>query len=184
MTYTQWTPRRRRRRSRLGPVIGIVVIVLILLAAGAIATNALGAGERWEHLVARVNLVIHPVPDRSIPAEAVVTDPPAATPTPDPTATPRSSGGRGPSPRPTPTPTAAPARVPVDLKLPFKPASAEVTQLTNEWCAVAGTQGELAADGPTDNPDPTPREEARGVGGGGSPRGPHNSGRGPRPPPA
>ena len=51
MTYTQWKPRRRRRRNPLGPIIGIFIIVAILLAAGAIATNAFGVGERWEHLV-------------------------------------------------------------------------------------------------------------------------------------
>src|SRR6476661_6596040 len=137
MTYTQWQPRRRRRRNPWGPIIGVLIIVAILLAAGAIATNAFGVGEHWEHLVARVDLMLNPPPDKSIPPEPVITDPPAAIVTASPTPSPTSNGSQKPgrTPKPTPSPTPLPARTPIDLKLPFKPATAEVTQLTNEWCA-------------------------------------------------
>jgi len=181
MTYTQWKPRRRRRRNPLGPIIGIFIIVAILLAAGAIATNAFGVGERWEHLVARVDLIIHPPPDKSIPPEPVFTDPPVAVVTASPSPTPHtgSSGKPGVTPKPTLAPTPPPARVPVDLKLAFKPATTEVTQLTNEWCAVAGTQVVLAADGLTDNSDATQREIAGRIGEWESRRDSHNGGWGP-----
>src|SRR5262245_33650123 len=118
MTYTQWQPRRRRRRNPWGPIIGVLLIVAILLAAVAIATNAFGVGERWDNLVDRVALILDPPPDKSIPPEALFTDAPAATPTP--TETPTASSGTqkpGRSPRPTPSPTPLPARTPVDIKL-------------------------------------------------------------------
>jgi hypothetical protein len=178
MTYTQWQPRRRRRRNPWGPIIGILIIVAILLAAGAIATNAFGVGDHFEHLVSRVELMVNPPPDRSIPPEAVVTDPPAATPTPVPTATPHPSGSHRPTPKPSPSPT-TPPRVPIDMKLPFKPSTAEVTQLTNEWCAVAGTQVVLAADGLTDNSDATQRQIAGRIGEWESSKDSHNGGWGP-----
>jgi hypothetical protein len=181
MTYTQWQPRRRRRRNPWGPIFGVLLVVAILIAAGAIATNAFGLGERWENLVDRVALIVDPPPDKSIPPEALFTDPPAATPTPIATAAPPSSGSQKPgrTQRPSPTPTPLPARTPIDLKLPFKPATAEVTQLTNDWCAVAATQVVLAADGLTDNSDATQREIASRIDEWESRRDSHNGGWGP-----
>src|SRR4051812_1315281 len=181
MTYTQWQPRRRRRRNPWGPIIGVLIIVALLLAAGAIATNALGAGDHWQHLVARVNLILKPPPDKSIPPEPIITDPPAAVVSASPAATSTSSGSQRPgkSPKPTPSPTPLPPRTPIDLKLPFKPTTAEVTQLTNEWCAVAGTQVVLAADSLTDNSDATQRQIAGRIGEWESRRDSHNGGWGP-----
>lgn len=185
MTYTQWSPKRRRRRNPWGPIIGILIIVAILLAAGAIATNAFGVGEHWEHLVARVDLIINPPPNKSIPPEPVFTDPPAvpasASLDPHPSASPHSSGSHKPAPtsKPSPTPTPLPARAPVDLKLAFKPATTEVTQIQDTWCAVAGTQVVLAADGLTDNSDATQREIAGRIGEWESAKDSHNGGWGP-----
>src|SRR5687767_784523 len=99
-------PRRITRHWRL-----LAALVLFGAAAGlfAITTNALGAGDRFERLVERVDrFVSGPVPERSTLPTIDYTPPPIAiaTPSPEPTRTPqatRPSGSGEPSASISPT---------------------------------------------------------------------------------
>jgi hypothetical protein len=142
------TPRRRRTRRR---TFAALVIVLVMVGGVAIWSNALGVADRVRELVQRVELIVHPPPDRPIDEEVLVTPRPtqAPTPTPPPTAFPSYAPG-DPTPAPTPTPTPAPQRVAVDVKLYAQPEAHFITEIDHEWCAVAGTQMVLAAHGKAD----------------------------------
>ena len=72
---------RRLHRRRLA-VGGIVVAVIgIALGGMAVATDTLGAGQRWESVVARVDrFFAGPVPDRPTVATVLVTEPPESDP--------------------------------------------------------------------------------------------------------
>jgi hypothetical protein len=158
-----------------------VVLVLVgsLIATGAVWTNAFGAGDRFERLVARVRLIVDPPPDRSIPPIVEVTEPPTAVgppesagptltlapgQTPLPTATPGTQATPAPGSSPTPIPTPLPPRVPVDFALSLNPDKVFLKQQTNEWCAVAGTQIVLAIDGLANNSVSFQRELAGRIG--------------------
>ncbi len=109
-------PRRAHRRLRRLAVgaIGLAIIGGTLTSV-AIATDTLGAGQRWESLVARVDrFLAGPVPDRPTVGTVRVTPPPSATPTPSATAAAGASGGVA---TPPPTPTPEPARTPVDVDI-------------------------------------------------------------------
>ena len=127
------------------------------LGAGAVSTNAFGAGDRFEGLVRRVDrFIAGPVPVRSTRPTITVTPAPIAaataspTPTRRPTPSPAAAAGSlvpttPPTPPPTPTPT--PARVAVDVDVVPDAEAAFRHQLTKEWCAVAGTQMVLGIHG-------------------------------------
>jgi hypothetical protein len=116
--------------------------VLAVVAVGSIAiwSDLLGAGERWQGLVDRVDrLLAGPVPDRSSVPTIVVTPRPSlaptqAAPSPEPAAT---AG-------PTPTPIPAPTRFPIDLSMTDRPAAAFAHELVKTWCAPAGIEMVLA----------------------------------------
>ena len=124
----------------------------------------MGAGDRWERVVERVDrLIAGPVPDRSTRPTVAVTPPPAAgmvapsASAPGLTAQPPSSATLRPpssatsqptvSPTPEPTPTPTPERVAVDVDLLPDPESAFKHQIDKKWCAVAGAQMVLAMHG-------------------------------------
>src|SRR4051812_6627450 len=72
----------RRRRGRLGAVVGFAVMIVLVggvLGSAAVLTNAMGVGERFDSLKDRVALAFNPPPDRVIPDEPVVTPEPDAT---------------------------------------------------------------------------------------------------------
>ncbi|MEX2010764.1 MAG: hypothetical protein WEF51_00855 [Chloroflexota bacterium] len=130
-------PRPRRRRRRVPWRILLVAGLLgTAVGVGAVWTNAFGAGDRFEGLLARIDLVLDPPPDRSIPPTVDVTPRPVATASP----TPRRSIPPGATPEPTPSPTPAPVRVPVDVKIDTDPEAVFASQLTKDWCAPAGMQ--------------------------------------------
>ncbi len=136
-------------------------------AAGAVSTNTLGAGERFDHLMDRVRLAIDPPPDReTLPTIEVSDPPPESDPTPG-----QADGG--------PTPTARPPRKPVDVKLRVDPGRMFASQATNDWCAVAGTQIVLAIHGIVDNSVETQRRLANGIDEWESWKDSHNGGWGP-----
>ncbi len=176
-------PRRPRVRSIPGRITArwrlllVAILVLSAMGAGAVSTDALGAGDRFDGLVRRIDrFIAGPVPSRSTRPTITVTPPPIATPTPPPsrttatrvparTADPSNAPTAAPSPTPEPTPTTqpTPARVAVDLDLLDDPESVFKHQVTPDWCAVAGTQMVLTIHGKGDSSDAFQRELASRV---------------------
>ena len=137
---------RRRRRGAPWHVVGLAALLALVLGVGAVMTNTFGAGDRFEGLLARIDMVLDPPPDRSIPPTVDVTPRPMATPTP----TPRRSIAPGLTPEPTPSPTPAPVRGPVDVRIDADPDAVFASQITKDWCAPAGMQMVLAIHGLAD----------------------------------
>lgn len=139
----------------------------VAAAAGAVSTNTLGAGERFDHLMDRVRLAIDPPPDReTLPTIEVSDPPPESDPPPG-----QADGG--------PAATARPPRKPVDIRLRVDPGRMFASQATNDWCAVAGTQIVLAIHGVVDNSVETQRRIANGIDAWESWKDSHNGGWGP-----
>ena len=149
---------RRRKRRRIWPYFAIAFAIVALLGTTAISVNAFGVGERYEHLVARVELFLDPPPDRPTRATVAITPRPVALINPAPSTVPAAGAGASKSPKPTPTPK--PVRKPVDFRLPVNPQKVFAHQLTKDWCAVAGTQIVLAMLGKADTSDTFQRKLA------------------------
>ena len=151
-------------------MVGAVAITLVGLAVGslAIATDALGAGQRWESVVARVErLIAGPVPDRPTVATVRVTEPPASaspaiSPSPAPTAS--AEPGTTPvptiAPVPTPSPTPEPVRAPVEFAITDDPEAFFASQVHKDWCTPAALQIVLALHGLVDTGRRTQEEIA------------------------
>jgi hypothetical protein len=151
------TPRPRRDHRRLRLAVGLAVVVAVLgatLGTLAVATDTLGAGQRWESVMARVDRFFRgPVPDRPSVATVRVTEPPASA---EPTlvASPSNAtlvpSGSGVVATPAPTPTPEPVREAVDLRIPGDPEAVFASQVHKDWCAPAGVQMVLAIHGLVD----------------------------------
>ena len=143
-------PARRGRLRRLAAIAVVLSLITATLTSVAIATDAFGAGERWEALLAKVDrFLAGPVPQRHTLSTVRVTAPPSIEPTATPgPATPDASGHL-------PTPTPRPKRVPVDVDIASAPARVFKTELHKDWCAVAGVQIVLAQLGLADTSDAT-----------------------------
>jgi hypothetical protein len=150
---TVGSPRRRRRRVVLR--LGAVALALGVVGSTAIWTDALGAGDRWQHVLDRVDrFMAGPVPVRSSVPTVVVTPRPTIAPTIAPTvppATPTLPPEVTPGPTVTPIPT--PARLPVDVDVVRDPEAVFAHELKKTWCAPAGIQMVLAIHGHGDNSD-------------------------------
>jgi hypothetical protein len=137
----------------------LIAIVLAggLMAAGAVYTNAFGAGDKFANLMERIDLIVDPPPDRPTAPTILATPRPIAQaspePSPSPTRTPAGQAHGTPTSttQPLPTPTPTPEKKPVTVRVVKKPKSAFITQLTKDWCAPAGVQITLAALGLADN---------------------------------
>jgi hypothetical protein len=130
----------------VGPIIvlGALVTVVALLA---VATNAYGAGDRFERVVARVErFVAGPPPDRATVETVVVAPRPSPSSTPVSVAASAGPGASG-RPRATPTPTPAPVRRAVDVKIVPDPAAHFASEERKDWCAPAGVQMVLSVLG-------------------------------------
>lgn len=145
-------------------VAGAVLVLLLGLSLGAaaIATDTLGAGQRWESVLDRVDrFLAGPVPDRETPVTVRVTDPPATEPPPPPTpAPPTASPDPAATPTPTPAPTPEPVREAMDLRITDRPKAFFASQLTNDWCTPAALQMVLALHGLVDTSDRVQKEIA------------------------
>jgi hypothetical protein len=117
-----------------------ILAVLVVMGFAAVRTNTLGAGDRFDRLLARIGGIIHPAPDRPTLPTIVVTPEPTATLAPLPTAEPSATTRSTRTPEPTATPTPRPERVPVNLAIVRNHQAVFSSQLTDELCAVAGTQ--------------------------------------------
>ncbi len=153
---------RRRRLLRRGALLVLIALLIAVpLTAGAVWTNALGAGDRFERLLHRIDLILDPPPDRPTVATVQVTPRPPPTPSPQPTTTTPPIGSGGTTPLiPTPTASPAPTRAKVDVRLTADPRQDFISQQRKDWCAVAGTQIALAILGLTDNEERTQRRIA------------------------
>lgn len=157
-----WQPPDLGQGRRRRVVVGVVLVVLLGLSLGAaaIATDTLGAGQRWESVLDRVDrFLAGPVPDRPAPVTVRVTDPPATEPPPTPVP---STGSPDPdaTPVPTPEPTPAPVREAMDLRLTDEPEAFFASQLTKDWCTPAALQMVLALHGLADTSDRVQKEIA------------------------
>lgn len=157
-------PRSRHSRRRFRRFAAAALIVAVAGASVGtlfVATDTLGAGQRWESVLARVDrFLAGPVPDRPTPATVLVTDPPLL---PSPTTAPSApstasadpSATAGPIATPIPTPTPEPTRAPVDVDIAVDADAVFAHQVHKDWCAVAGTQMVLAQLGLVDTSDET-----------------------------
>jgi hypothetical protein len=137
-----------RRRRRLGPwrLLFVAAFVIAGLGLGAVATNAFGAGDKFDRLIAKIErFIVGPPPaDRSTRPTVEVTP----RPSPSPTTTPPASLPPGATPTPAPTPI---PRVPADFALSLDSKTVFAHELRKDWCAPAGVQMTLAALGLADN---------------------------------
>jgi hypothetical protein len=163
---------RRSRRTEI-LVIGLGFVLWAVLAVGAVSTDALGLGERFDHLVDRVSLALDPPPDRAILPTVEI------TPSPPEPASEAGDTADGDQARTDPAATPRPPRRPVNVRLHVDPARKFVSQQTNDWCAVAGTQIVLAIHGVLDNQTQTQQRLADGIDRWESWRDSHNGGWGP-----
>jgi hypothetical protein len=155
---SQAAPRRRSRARWVGLVLVAIVLAGAAMAAGAVYTNAFGAGDRFASLLHRIDLIVDPPPDRPTAPTILATPRPIARATPEPTPSPRPAAtppgpgyGVDPIPTPSPSPTPTPKKKPVTVRVVKKPKQVFITQLTKEWCAPAGVQMVLASLGLADN---------------------------------
>jgi hypothetical protein len=180
-----------RRRSRRRLVVRIVVVAMLvgaLLASAAIWTDTFGAGERFDHLVERISLIINPPPDRptavTVDVPTLRSDPPEGGPpasdeldnlgdaSPEPT----ESASTAPSAKTTPAP---PVRRPVNVNIVAAGNRWFASEVTNEMCAAAGVQSVLAILGHGDTSDAFQRELESRIDEWESYRDSHNGGWGP-----
>ena len=140
--------RRLHRRLLLVTALGLVIA---LVGAGAIATDALGAGHLFDRAVAKVDrFLAGPVPDRSSPPDTVVASAPpedVADLDPDESLIPAPVvGAVGPGTTPVPVPAASPTptptvpRVPITFDVVADHKAVFAHELKVTWCASAGVQ--------------------------------------------
>ncbi|HEX9550895.1 MAG TPA: papain-like cysteine protease family protein [Candidatus Limnocylindrales bacterium] len=148
-----------RRRRRLLQALGALGLALAVVGTTAVWTDTLGAGDRWERILDRVDrFIAGPVPDRPSVPTVVVTPRPILAPTARPTRAPTLPPLATPEPSPTPEPT--PARVPVDVDMATDPDAAFSHEIKNTWCAPAGITMVLALYGQVTASDDIQREIA------------------------
>ena len=174
-------PRRSPMRFARLAVVG--VLICTLAGTAAVWTNTFGAGDRFDHLMTRIRLIVNPPPDRPIQqtleitprpvgsAVAVADTPaPGTTPAPDSTPAPLttivpgSTPNAAETPNPAETPGPTPQRVPVNVKLTTNPNTMFVSEIKDVWCAPAGVQTTLAILGLADNSDAFQRRLAGRIG--------------------
>jgi hypothetical protein len=130
------------RIRRLG-LLPLLLIAGLVFAAAAVNTNVLGAGDKFDRLVAKIErFIIGPPPDRPTVETVAVTPRPTVAPTPSPTPLP---------PGATPGPTVAPpVRTAMDVSIIDDPKAVFAHEIRKDWCAPAGVQMTLAALGLAD----------------------------------
>jgi hypothetical protein len=140
----------------------VVVAVMVALGGTAIRTNALGAGDRFDRMMARLGTILHPAPHRATLPTIVVTPFPSASDVAD--ASPKPSRAPRASARQSASPTPRPARTPVDYSIVSDPQAVFASEITDKMCAVAGTQMVLTILGQGDTSDQFQHELASRIG--------------------
>jgi hypothetical protein len=154
-------PSDRHRRRRLLGALALVVLAGAVLGSLMVATDTLGAGDKFDRLLAKIDRAISgPPPNRAGVGTVLVTAPPSEpppTPVSTPTPTPFKSLAPGatppPTPAPTPTPTPTPKRVAMNVEIAKDPAAIFAHEQKETWCAPAGVQMTLAFLGLADTSD-------------------------------
>jgi hypothetical protein len=147
VTYSARRHRRPPPRRRSFAATGLLLIVILAFGAvgfGTVATNAFGAGDLFDRLVAKVDRVFNPVPERSTRPTVEITAPPTR-----PTASPGGS--------PAPSPSLA-IRAPVDVTIVDDPEAVFAHEARKDWCAPAGVQMTLAVLGKANTSEAFQRE--------------------------
>jgi hypothetical protein len=172
-------------------VVAIATLVALVVASGmgAVATNAFGAGDRFESLVDRIRLAVDPPPDRPTVATVEIVEPspsPSPRPSPSPATSPAASPVTSSAASPVtsaasaaPSPSPEPARRNVDVNLHPNATKKFNSQVTKDWCAVAGSQITLALLGLVPATDEFQRKLAGRIDDWESWRDSHNGGWGP-----
>jgi hypothetical protein len=140
-------PHRRRSRRKTALIVLVLVALLTGIgAAGAVATDAFGAGDLFDRAVHKLErLIAGPPPDRpTLPTVTITPRPASPSPTVGPSLAPPASGQ--PPPSPTAKPTAIP-RVAVDVYIPQNHEAAFAHEIREDWCAPAGVEMVLALTG-------------------------------------
>jgi hypothetical protein len=136
------------RRLSLLPLLLIIGLVGASAAFGAVSTNTLGAGDKFERLVAKIErFIIGPPPD--LPDETVTVTPRPTIATPSPSPLP-----------PGATPTPAPVRTAMDVSIVDDPEAVFAHEVRKDWCAPAGVQMTLAVLGLADTSEAFQRKLA------------------------
>jgi len=176
--------RRRSRRVLVARLVIVAILVVGLIGAAAIWTNALGAGERFDNLVAKIELIIDPPPDRptspTVDVPITRTDPPddaSLPPVVEPSFTPEPSKKPGASPAASHPPK--PVWRAVDVNIVSNPKKYFASELQNDLCAPAGVQVVLSILHLADTSDAFQRKLESRIGEWESWRDSHNGGWGP-----
>jgi hypothetical protein len=111
---------------------------MVATGGTAIWTNTLGAGDRFDRMMARLGVLLHPAPHRATLPTIVMTPYPSASVASD--ASPVQSDEPGASRSERPTPTPRPLRTAVDYSIVSDPEAVFASEITDKMCAVAGTQ--------------------------------------------
>jgi hypothetical protein len=143
-------PRPTGRLSLL-PLLLIVGLVGASVAFGAVSTNTLGAGDKFERLVAKIErFIVGPPPD--LPDETVTVTPRPTNATPS--ISPLPSGA---------TPAPPPVRTAMDVSIVDDPEAVFAHEIRKDWCAPAGVQMTLAVLGLADTSEEFQRKLAARV---------------------
>ena len=139
------------RHLSLLPLLLIVGLVGASVAFGAVSTNTLGAGDKFERLVAKIErFIVGPPPD--LPDETVTVTPRPTIAPPSPSALP-----------PGATPTPPPVRTAMDVSIVDDPDAVFAHEIRKDWCAPAGVQMTLAVLGLADTSEEFQRKLAARV---------------------
>jgi hypothetical protein len=139
------------RHLSLLPLLLIVGLVGASVAFGAVSTNTLGAGDKFERLVAKIErFIVGPPPD--LPDETVTVTPRPTIATPSPSALP-----------PGATATPPPVRTAMDVSIVDDPEAVFAHEIRKDWCAPAGVQMTLAVLGLADTSEEFQRKLAARV---------------------
>jgi hypothetical protein len=139
------------RHHSLLPLLLFVGLVNASVAFGAVSTNTLGAGDKFERLVAKIErFIVGPPPD--LPDETVTVTPRPTIATPSPSALP-----------PGATATPPPVRTAMDVSIVDDPEAVFAHEIRKDWCAPAGVQMTLAVLGLADTSEEFQRKLAARV---------------------
>ncbi len=152
----------RRRRRRALAVVGVTVVAAAVMGSLLVATDTLGAGDRFDRLLAKIDRAISgPPQDRPGTGTVRITPRPTVPPAiPAPTPEPTPTGSLDPAASPTlaPTPVPTPKKVPMDVDIATDPEAIFAHERKDTWCAPAGVQMTLAFLGLADTSERFQRE--------------------------